>query len=126
MNLFREHCINNNLLINKKLKYEDLIINSKFIQFEHVKSNNIIFCQGYSGLDNPYFNNLCIKPTKGEILTIHSKQLKLKNIIHSGYLFTSNNNDYYSVGATYDWQDINTVPTLTAKEKLINNLLYFF
>ena len=53
LNLFREYCINNNLLINKKLNYQDLNINSKFIQFEHVKSNNIIFCQGYSGLNNP-------------------------------------------------------------------------
>lgn len=122
LNLFREHCINNNLLINKKLNYQDLHINSQFIQFEHVKSNNIIFCQGYSGINNPYFDNLRLTPTKGEILTIHSKDLKLKNIIHSGFLLSSTNNDYYSVGATYDWQDINVIPTLTAKKKLINNL----
>ena len=122
LDLFRQYCIKNNLLIDKKLNYNDLKINSKSIQYEHVKADKIIFCQGYSVLGNPYFNNLNLNPTKGEVLTIHSKNLKLKKIIHAGFLFSSINNDYYSIGATYDWTDINKTPTLAAKKKLVNAL----
>ena len=119
---FRKYCVKNNLLIDKKLNYHDLKINSKSIQYEHIKADKVIFCQGYSGLSNPYFNNLNLKPTKGEVMTIHSKDLNLKKIIHAGFLFSSINNDYYSIGATYDWKDINTIPTLSAKKKLIKAL----
>jgi len=122
LNLFRDYCINKNLLLDTKLDYNKLKIDSNAIRFEGVEANKIIFCQGYAGIDNPYFNNLNFKPTKGEILTIYSKDLNLDKIIHSGFLFTPVGNDHYSIGATYDWKDMTINPTLQAKKKLIDGL----
>ena len=122
LNLFRQYCIQKNILINEKLEYDHLKIKSKSIHFQDIQADKIIFCQGYSGTNNPYFNNLNLKPTKGEILTIYSKDLNLKQIIHSGFLFTSIGNDYYSIGATYDWQDVTAKPTLEGKSILVDRL----
>tara|TARA_B100001250_G_scaffold413066_1_gene445995 strand:+ start:2891 stop:3931 length:1041 start_codon:yes stop_codon:yes gene_type:complete len=122
LKLFREYCINKNILIDTDLDYNNLNINSNSIFFQGIEANKLIFCQGYGGLDNPYFNNLNFKPTKGEILTIYSKDLNLEKIIHSGFLFTPIGNDYYSIGATYDWQDMTINRTVEAKTKLVDRL----
>ncbi len=115
---FRQYCLKKNLLIEEKFDYNKLIISSNSVSFNNIVADKIIFCQGYQGVDNPYFDNLNFKPTKGEILNIYSKDLKLKQIIHSRFLFTPIGNHHYSIGATYDWNNINVNPSSEAKKAL--------
>ena len=120
---FRIYCAKNRIIIEEKLNYDDLFIkNSSSVTFKDITAKKVIFCQGYMGLKNPYFKNLNLKPTKGEILHIYCKGLKLKKIIHSGLLFIPLGDDYYSIGATYDWDFTNNKPTIESRKKIINIL----
>ena len=119
---FRSYCINKKFLIEDDFNYDDLIINKNSVNFNGIKAKKIIFCEGPEVIHNPYFNNLNLKPTKGEILTIYSKNLNIKEIIHSEFLFVPLGKNYYSIGATYDWKNINTVSTSEAKHKIISML----
>jgi len=115
---FRNYCKNKNQIIEEEFNYDNLRINSTSLSFKDINANNIIFCEGYSVINNPYFKNLNLKPTKGEILKIYCKDLNLKEIIHSGLLLVPLGDNYYSIGATYEWEDINTIPTTEAKKKI--------
>lgn len=119
---FRQYLIKNNLIIEDRFQYHDLIVKKSSLIFRDITAKNIVFCQGYSKLENPYFKNLNYKPTKGEILHIYCKDLNLDKIIHTGLILTPLGDDYYAIGATYDWGNINTNPTIEAKQKIINVL----
>ena len=56
------------------------------------------------------------------MLVIYSKNLDLDKIIHSKFLFIPLGNDYYSVGATYNWNDITNETTLNGRQQLVNML----
>ena len=119
---FRNYCNNNKLLIDEKFNYNHLVINKKSVQYGDIKAKNIIFCEGYGLSRNPYFNKINLKPTKGEYLNIYVKNLNIKSIIHSGLLVIPLGDNYYSVGATYDWENIDFQPTKNAKKKIISVL----
>ena len=119
---FRDYCIRHRNLIEEKLNYNDLVINPSSVMFRDVTAKKVIFCQGYSGLQNPYFGHLNFKPTKGEVLHIYCKGLNLKKIIHSGVLLIPLGSDYYSVGATYDWDFMHNQPTIESKKKITDLL----
>ena len=119
LNSFRNFCKKKNILIQQDFLYQNLIIEKNKVSYNGINADNIIFCEGYSGIKNPYFNNINLKSTKGEILTIYCKNLNLKDIIHSGFLFIPIGNDRYLFGATYDWQNINYTCTRTARAKLV-------
>ena len=122
LNTFRTFCKTENQIIEEKFNHDKLIINTSSVSFKHITANNIIFCEGYNVIHNPYFKDLNLKPTKGEILNIYCKGLNVKEIIHSGLLFIPLGQDYYSIGATYNWEDINNKPTQEAKKKIITLL----
>ena len=119
---FASHFVKSENLINEKFNYHDLTIKDDCVLYRNILAKKIIFCEGVSAVSNPYFKSINLKPIKGEIITIYCKDLHLKSIIHSGFLLIPLGDDYYSVGATYDWDFNNTAPTKEAKQKIVNVL----
>ena len=119
---FRDYCRRHNKIIEEKLNYNDLVVNSSSFFFRNFTARKVIFCQGYFGLENPYFSNLNFSPTKGEILHIYCKGLNLKKLLHFGLLLVPLGGDVYSVGATYDRNFINNDLTIESKNKIIDIL----
>lgn len=115
---FRNFCSENNLLDHSQFDYEQLKINSKIVKYKNIKASNIIFCEGSSASNNPYFESLKFTLTKGEILDVKFQNFNFKNIIHSNLLFVPNEDSSYSVGATYDWLDQSSLVTQKAKQKI--------
>ena len=77
------------------------------ISYKSIQSNNIIFCEGYRIKDNPYFNNLPLSLSKGEIMTIRIPKLKnFDKIISKGVYILPLGNHLFTVGATYNHSDI--------------------
>lgn len=116
---FRRYLHEKNLIVDTQLNYQDVIIESDSISFQDIHANNIVFCEGASLKNNPYFNYIKLNPTKGELLIIYCKSLDLDKIIHSKFLFIPLGNDYYSVGSTYNWSDVNNdFKTEEARQKI--------
>ena len=64
-----------------------------------------------------------MKPAKGETLTIHSTHIKLKqDIFNKGFFIMPLGNNLFKIGATYEWNDLNDLPTEKAKEDLLKKL----
>jgi len=102
--------------------YKDLKIEDNGIQYKSIKANHIVYAEGFGVVKNPFFNNLPLVPTKGELLTIHAPDLKIDYVLKAGVFLIPLGNDLYIVGATYVWDDPTNGVTDKGRDALLNKL----
>lgn len=102
--------------------YDQLEITKEQITYQDIKAKRIIFAEGFGVQKNPFFNNLPLDGTKGELLLIESSELQLNQIINSSIFILPIGANKYKVGATYNWKDKTTISTKEAREELETNL----
>ncbi|WP_225034986.1 NAD(P)/FAD-dependent oxidoreductase [Winogradskyella sp. SM1960] len=112
----------NNSLFETSFVYNNIQFENDDIHYENLKTNQIVFAEGFGVKQNPYFNHLPLTGSKGEILTIKAPDLKIDYAIKSSVFVIPLGNDLYNVGATYDNNDKSNVPTEKAKEELLLKL----
>lgn len=108
--------------LESEVKHEDIHIQKGHARWKSYKARRIIFCEGYRALYNPWFKQLPFTHAKGEILTINAPDLKLDDIQSRGVFILPLGENNYKVGSTYDWSDLNEVPTNKGKEELIRKI----
>jgi len=119
---YREYLLKNNQLIKEAFIYNNLISSSTNVAYKNYEAKHIVFAEGFGVTKNPFFNYLPLKPTKGELLTIHAPDLKIDFVLKSSVFLIPLGNDLYRVGATYEWDDMSPNITTKAKEELLNKL----
>jgi len=113
-----------NLFINEKFDYKRIFFQKDFIEYKDIYCKKIVFCEGCALSNNPFFSNLNLVPTKGEILKIYSPKLKLKNILHTGVMIIPIGGDRYHIGSTFDRDDLTIEPTEYGRAQMINKLYF--
>lgn len=78
----------------------------------------IIYCEGFKGINNPYFNYLPFSPVKGELLDIEIQNVDIQEIINQGAFIIPLGDDVYRLGATYSWHELDFTPTEQGKADL--------
>jgi glycine oxidase len=112
----------NGALLRQRFIHADLETGSDFISYKGIKARHIVFAEGFGIKANPFFNQLPLNGTKGEILIIKAPGLKI-NFIAKGSVFILPFGDgIFKVGATYEWEDKTTIPTTAARAELIEKL----
>jgi len=119
---YHAYLVKSNLLQCDSFNYENLIINDDFIEYKKQHYKNVIFAEGFGIHSNPYFSNLPLDGTKGELLIIKSKSLQLDVILKSSVFIIPLGNDLFKVGATYNWEDKTATPTEEGKNELLTDL----
>jgi glycine oxidase len=96
-----------------QLDFENNSYNSK-------KVDQIIFCEGYQNLNNPFFNYLPIDPTKGEVLDVLINDLNTEELLNRKcWIMPQIEKFKFRIGATYQWETTNLSTSLAAREDLI-------
>ena len=111
-----------NLLITESFDYDGIDFQNDSVNYKGNSYKNIIFAEGFSMLNNPFFNHLPLDGTKGELLIVRIPDLKLDKIVKSGIFIIPFGDDLYKVGATYNWQDKTDIQTVEAKNELLEGL----
>lgn len=119
---YHAYLVELNLLQFDSFNYDDLIINDDFVEYKNHHYKNVIFAEGFGIHSNPYFSNLPLDGTKGELLIIKTKELKLDVILKSSVFIIPLENDLFKVGATYNWEDKTATPTEEGKNELLSDL----
>lgn len=107
-------------ILDAEFDHAKLDIQSK--RYENIEFGAIIFCEGYRVVHNPYFNFLPFTPNKGELLEIHAPDLGLEAIAVGGTFVLPIGNERYKVGATYEHQFLDMLPTEKNREYLLEKL----
>ena len=75
--------------------------------YKDLQADRIIFCEGFRVMDNPYFKDLPLRPTKGEVMTIRIPSLeRFDKIVSKGVYVLPLGNHLYVVGSTYNHADL--------------------
>lgn len=119
---YTKYLISKNSYLEETFDYSKLVIKENHIEYNTIKAKQIVFAEGFGVQNNPYFNNLPLDGTKGELFIIKADNLNLKDIINSSIWILPIGNDLYKVGATYNWADKTTNQTEEGKNELLTNL----
>jgi glycine/D-amino acid oxidase-like deaminating enzyme len=119
---YREYLIKNELFLEESFDYSLLHEESDSVRYNDIQARHIIFAEGFGMHSNPYFNDLPLDGTKGEIFIIKAPQLQLDVIINTSVFILPLGDDLYKVGATYNWSDKTDIPTEEGKAELIEKI----
>ena len=123
INSFRAWLKGSGRLIEGSFIYDDLIMDTSMMQYGQIQFDNIIFCEGYRGIDNPYFKEENIIPCSGDVLTIRYRDLPVNKIIKkSGIYLVPLGNQTFRAGATYHWRNNNEIPGEQGRRELEQKL----
>lgn len=105
----------------------DHINSLESINTQTVKAEQVIFCEGAHINSNPYFSWLPLKPVKGEILTIMDHDhafpsITKTHILNYGNWLIPMGSGAYRLGATFDRESQELVPTESARHSLCTRL----
>ncbi|MGZ8162400.1 MAG: NAD(P)/FAD-dependent oxidoreductase [Methylobacter sp.] len=105
----------------ENLNYSDIQLKPS-LRWQDIYARQIIFCEGYHAINNPWFSWLPFQPVKGEILTLeHQTELPDKILNYGNWLIPLNNHQI-RIGATFDRENLDTRPTGPGREQLLNAL----
>ena len=119
---YKNYLLSKECYLEDTFDYSNLIIEKDYVEYKSHKAKHIIFAEGFGMLSNPFFQDLPLDGTKGELLLIKAPNLNLEVIVKSSVFVIPLGNDLYKVGATYNWEDKTSIPTDAAREELVTNL----
>ena len=88
-----------------------VVLKYNSITVSEITDDTMIFCEGFNGKFNPYFNYLPFNPVKGEIMDVEIKYLDSQEIINQGVFVIPLGKDTFRLGATYKWDILDFKPT---------------
>jgi len=119
---YKEELIKENIYIERGFEHEQMHVLDNEVEYNHIKAKQIIFTEGYGMSYNPFFKDLPLLPTKGELLTIHAPDLKINYVLKGPVFLIPLKYDNYLVGATYGWGDTSHTISEGARLELSNKL----
>lgn len=104
-------------LREERFNLEELQVNLDGIVYRDITASKIIFCDGPSAFDNPYFKQLPFAPNKGEALIAEIPDLPDHNIYKKSMMIVPlEGKDLFWVGASYAWDFDDPGPTREFRE----------
>ena len=103
--------------------YDKIELKPKSVTYDNLEAKKIIFCEG-SLPKNPFWD-LPFRPVRGEIIDIEIDGLDAKHIINQG-VFMIPKNDRFTVGSTYDHNNLTFEPQESGIKSLEDRLKKLF
>lgn len=106
--------------------HRDVTISADLIEVSGHRANWLISCEGFAASRNPYFATVPFAAAKGEILTVRFARALPPDTLHRGiWIAPTTEPDVFKVGATYDTETLDQVPSTEARRKLEDKLAEF-
>ncbi len=122
----REWLKNDESLVEASFQYDHLALTSTGVKWKDWEARQLIFCEGYQAINNPYFNYLPFKSSKGEVLEVIAAKGELPEvIINRGKWLLPLGEGRFKAGSTFTWDPINCEPTEEGKAEILSELNSF-
>lgn len=106
----------------EQFKHQKIKFNEFHLEYSGITSDRIVFCEGFGMKQNLFFNYLPLNEVKGELITIHAPDLNIDFLLKSTLFVLPLGNNIYKVGATFNWKDKTSNPSLEGKNELVDKL----
>ena len=101
---------------------KQLRIQENIVSYQEISAQNIIFCEGYQGAENPYFRWLPFSLNKGEVLDVEVALQEQQYIYNKAVYVVGLSPDRWRVGATYNWRQVSEEITAEGRQELERKL----
>lgn len=119
---YKSHLKESHKLFKEAFDYKQLSFHDQGVRYKTIMAKHLIFAEGFGLQRNPYFNNLPLNGTKGELLIIHAAELKMDFVIKAAVFIIPLGKDRYCVGSTFNHADKTNLPTKKGQEELKKKL----
>lgn len=109
-------------IIEDQFDFNDLQVTEQIVTYKTIKAKSIVFCDGAKIKDNPFFSYIPMGFNKGELITIESKDLDIKDMFKKKVFILPFEKNIYKVGATFEWKWESNSPSEKKKKELIEDL----
>ena len=92
------------------------------VRYKDFKAKYIVFCEGYAMVNNPYFKQLPLVGSKGQILIIKAPALNSKTILKGPIFIAPLGDDLYWAGASFEQHDKTLQTTEKGKQWLLEKI----
>ena len=89
--------------------------------YKNITSSHVVFCEGQNFTNNPFFNYLPSKPSKGETLIIECNEFP-NLLINKGCFVYPLSKNTFLIGSTYNHEDLSFDCTEEGKNELLKKL----
>lgn len=113
-------------LLNESFEYSELKNDGAYVSYKGASFDKIVFCEGHLVKNNPWFKNIELYPVKGEVIEIENKNIETNTIYSGGVYFVALNENKIKIGGTYDWDNLNEIPTQKGKIELLDKTNHFY
>jgi len=121
---YRKHLREQGTLVEENFDFRRLEFIDEGVQYGNLTADRVIFCEGRFIDRNPFFNWLPMRPTKGQMVTVKVRPDLSPDHIYNQqfYLFPTRTQGTFRLGATYEWDELNEVPTDAADSELMSRV----
>lgn len=99
---FRKYLISNGIYKELYQPAEQVQLKEGYVEVDGIKASRLIFCEGSSIQQNPYFSWLPLRPNKGHILEISSDKLRPDVILNKSAFILPSESGKFRAGSTYE------------------------
>lgn len=89
--------------LNEHFDVTQIVISNKSVVYKNIRAEKIVFCEGASGVNNPFFANLPFTRNRGEALLLSIPDLPQHFIYHNGIRLIPAGNQLFWCGSNYTW-----------------------
>ncbi|MDR0196544.1 MAG: FAD-binding oxidoreductase [Myroides sp.] len=119
---YRDYLTKMSAYIVEEFDYDSLSYTDESVKYKDIEAKHIVFAEGFGMLRNPFFKDLPLDGTKGEVLLVKIPNLNIDFMLKSSVFLIPVGDDLYKVGATYDWEDKTDTPTEEGLNELLEGL----
>nr|WP_314866613.1 FAD-dependent oxidoreductase [uncultured Flavobacterium sp.] len=122
LSAYRNYLEENHWFLQESFDYAAIVFEEDSVRYKDIQAKHIVFAEGFGLHTNPYFNQLPLDGTKGELFIIKAPDLDLDVIVNTSVFILPLGNDLFKVGATYNWKDKTDLPTEEGKTELVERI----
>ena len=119
---YKKHLEKENLIVYDQFDYKEINLDKDKVEYKNITASNVIFCEGFGLMKNPFFNTLPMEEAKGEMIVIHAPELEIDFVLKSSVFIMPLGDNLFKIGATFNWTDKTSLPTEEARKELIDKL----
>lgn len=109
----------------KLISYREILLTDSGVIWKNDLYKRVIFCEGFHVRENPWFGSLPLSLSKGETLELNVPLALPEKILNSGKWLLPLENGTARAGATFDWENIDCIPTEKGKNEILSQLQSF-
>jgi glycine/D-amino acid oxidase-like deaminating enzyme len=115
---YKAHWQGNAAYLEEDFDYSKLLIGADGFSYANFSFKEVVFCEGYQAMHNPFFPKIGMAPSKGEVLMVKIPNAHFRKMYKDKVFFVHQYDDIYWVGSGYDWDISSESPTEKAFQTL--------